>query len=91
MRVPVDENLYYRAINKDDTSHARRDQTHGLIGLDTKALPSPTSANDSVEVQESRGDKLPQPPHLFTNAESLLKMSKAHNVSLSTQFAIRLS
>lgn len=79
----VDENLYYRAIKKDDTSHARRDQTHGLTSAGFKSLQSPSSGKDSrVEVEESRGDKLPQPPHLFTNAESLLKMSKAHNVSV---------
>lgn len=86
----MDENLYYRSINKDDTSPARRDQTHGLSTL---GLPSPStstssdsnestsSASSKKKEKEKLKEKLKiQPPFLFRNAKGLLAMTKSHNV-----------
>ncbi|KAI5475499.1 L-serine dehydratase [Pseudohyphozyma bogoriensis] len=81
-KTQVDENMYYRSIKKDDVSHARRDQAHGL---GPKALPSPEE--DPVDDKPpSKGApkegkmKDAQPPFLFRNASQLLMMTQQHNI-----------
>lgn len=83
-RTQVDENLYFRSINKEDASEARRDQAHGL---GNKALPSLTDGTDSSSAEskstsQPKPEKSGQPPFLFRNAAGLLAMTKKHNVRL---------
>jgi hypothetical protein len=81
--ITVDENLYYRAINKDKTSHARRDQTHGL---DDVALPLPDDQSGSAPKPPTEGEKLKQPPFLFRNGQGLLNMTRENNVRFVLKF-----
>lgn len=75
----MDENLYYRAVNKDEASHARRDQTHGLEEF--AALPSPGEA-DNVDDAPLKPDIKP-PPFLFRDAQGLLRLTKQENMTIA--------
>lgn len=87
-RTQVDENLFYRAINKKEASPARRDQTHGIvqdgpqIAPPQEALledePEPSAANEGESDAQQVKNK--QPPFLFHNAQSLETLTKRHNV-----------
>lgn len=85
LHATVDENLYYRAVNKDAASHARRDQTHG-VDASVAALPAPsdsTASNAPPAEEPKSGDGLPQPPYLFSNASGLLSMTRQQNLTIA--------
>lgn len=90
---PVDENLYFRSINKSEAAPARRDQTHGLAqdvieeGTASSRLDiaRSTSKADSAIGTTSAGkerdpDAPKQPPYMFHNAQSLEALTRQHNV-----------
>jgi hypothetical protein len=87
-RTQVDENLFYRAINKKEASPARRDQTHGIVQDGPQIAPpqeallddEPESENTEEEEPDSQQAKNKQPPFLFHNAQSLETLTKRHNV-----------
>lgn len=92
-REIVDENLYYRAIKKDEADHSRRDQTHGLppsrllnvsssLPAPENETPSSESTTEQKEAEEKKQDVAPTtvPPFLFRNANGLLNMTRQHNV-----------
>lgn len=58
------ENLYYRDINPQDATPARRDQTHGL----TDDLPSTSTGGPT---DDGKGGPSGQPKYLFTTAGEL--------------------
>jgi hypothetical protein len=81
-RTQVDENLFYRAINKKEAAPARRDQTHG-VQIDVPQLAPPqedSSGSGEGEGAAKKEDK--QPPFLFHNAQSLESLTRKHNVPL---------
>lgn len=95
----MDENLYYRSVNKDAAAPARRDQTHGLAPVGAIGGPEPapatspsSDATDAAVVQsfggsgeetEATGGRGGQPPFLFATAGNLLSLSQKHNVGLA--------
>ncbi|KAM0787832.1 hypothetical protein ACM66B_003886 [Microbotryomycetes sp. NB124-2] len=82
-RTQVDENLYFRAVNKEDAPQSRRDQAHGLGKL--AALPSPASEVDSSAAtgdSPSKPDVKP-PPFLFRDAQGLLKLTRQQNMTIA--------
>ncbi|GAA5928867.1 uncharacterized protein JCM15063_003989 [Sporobolomyces koalae] len=94
-RTQVDENLYYRAIKKDQADHSRRDQTHGLHPSELlnvgslpapapliNASPAPSETPVSANEKESRQDAN-VPPFLFRNANGLLNMTRQHNLTIA--------
>lgn len=83
MSPTVDENLYYRAVNKDAASQARREQTHGVDSSDAPSLPAPSSSTAEDPSSPPPGDSLPQPPYLFTNAQGLLNMTRQQNLTIA--------
>lgn len=71
LHFSVDENMYYRSIHKEDTSPARRDQTHGIvnsllpspsISTSEESDPSPNASNVQSEVNEEEGSGKGEPP-----------------------------
>lgn len=96
-RTKVDENMYYRSINKSAASPARRDQTHGLTPPGHSGSiepPSVEKVNEKDGREEEKGnqggkDEGPevkegpqQPRYLFHNAASLEALTRKHNVCL---------
>ncbi|KAK4049106.1 hypothetical protein OIO90_005576 [Microbotryomycetes sp. JL221] len=87
-RTQVDENLYFRAVNKQDAPQSRRDQTHGLGNV--AALPSPDESSTSSSNQgttkfddsPSKPDVKP-PPFLFRDAQGLLKLTRQQNLTIA--------
>ncbi|GAA5970467.1 hypothetical protein JCM3765_007629 [Sporobolomyces pararoseus] len=95
-RTQVDENLYYRAIKKDEADHSRRDQNHGLppsrLLNVSSSLPAPENETASPETtveqkkaEEKKADAGPTnvPPFLFRNANGLLSMTRQHNLTIA--------
>ncbi|KDQ19049.1 hypothetical protein BOTBODRAFT_103013 [Botryobasidium botryosum FD-172 SS1] len=75
----VDENLYYKNVDKEQVDAARLSQTHGA------EEPSDTSPLDSV-FGDSASESAPrgnQPPYLFHSGDSLIAMTKAHNLTIA--------
>lgn len=70
------ENLYYRDINPQDATPARRDQTHGL----NNDLPCSTSS-DKQKGEEGKRDG--QPRYLFTTAEELNKICEEMDLTIA--------
>ena len=75
-RTQVDENLFYRAIDKGSAGPARRQQNQPSID----ALPSPS---DDGYKDEAATQKTTEPPHRFRNARELVQLSKRHNLTIA--------
>lgn len=83
----VDENLYYKGVNKDNVDPARLSQTHGAPE-DSEGGASPLDEIFS-DVDPDSKPRGRQPPYLFHSGDSLLAMTKKHNVSsLSRTYAL---
>jgi hypothetical protein len=65
-RTQVDENLYYRAIKKEEAGSSRRDQTHGLPASQLltagSSLPSPETETIDSEAKAKEEEKNKQTP-----------------------------
>lgn len=70
-------------MNKDEASTARRDQTHGLEGQ--AALPAPGAGPETAESSTSSNSRpsTQQPPFLFRDATSLLRMTRTQNLTIA--------
>jgi len=73
------ENLYYRDINPQDATPARRDQTHGL----TEDTPSPTANTTSTEREGEQGGRSGQPRYLFSTADELNKICEDTDLTIA--------
>lgn len=65
--APVDENLFYKGVDKSAVHGARLHQTHNVEKGD--ATPAQPEANDPGH-----------PPYPFESGNSLLALTKRHNV-----------
>jgi hypothetical protein len=65
--APVDENLFYKGVDKSTVHGARLHQTHNAEKGD--AIPAQPKANDPGH-----------PPYPFDSGNSLLALTKKHNV-----------
>ena len=86
-RTQVDENLYFRSIDKSNAAPARRDQTHGVASTSGQ-VAAPPQLQQIGEEEPPRAEEEPskrempkQPPYLFHNAQSLESLTRKHNVS----------
>ncbi|KAK4048039.1 hypothetical protein OIV83_005073 [Microbotryomycetes sp. JL201] len=80
-RTQVDENLYFRAVNKEDAPQSRRDQTHGLHNY--AALPSPSSSQDAAFDEPPSKPDVKPPPFLFRDAQGLLRLTRQQNMTIA--------
>ena len=87
--VSVDENLFYKGVDKKMVHGARLHQSHSVaepayppLSLGEEPFDKEDNA-DLDEVDENKG----QPPYPFDTGNSLLALTKKHNVnSLSFSF-----
>jgi hypothetical protein len=80
----VDENLYYKGVDKHAVETARLSQMHGFDTLSIKSasMTDPTTSAENARSQAS--SKPAQPPYLFSSGDSLLALTKRHNVCTET-------
>ncbi|KAK0488849.1 serine dehydratase alpha chain-domain-containing protein [Armillaria novae-zelandiae] len=74
-KTKVDENLFYKGVDKRVVQAARLHQTHSLSEPSTEAEPS-TPPEDIPGVSD-------HPPHPFTSGNSLLALTKKHNMTIA--------
>ncbi|KAG8682881.1 hypothetical protein FRC09_016462, partial [Ceratobasidium sp. 395] len=80
-KTKVDENLFYKGVDKSKVDPARLSQTHGQ---DAPALSAPSEETSNPE-QLILGNfpSQVQPPYLFHDGASLLAMSRKHNKTIA--------
>ncbi|KAI0091786.1 serine dehydratase alpha chain-domain-containing protein [Irpex rosettiformis] len=72
-KTKVDENLFYKGVDKSSVHGARLSQTHSLSD------PADSSSANRVQTEE---DPAP-PPYPFTSGDSLLALTKKHNMTIA--------
>jgi len=65
----VDENLFYKGVDKSAVHGARLNQTHSLSDPMTEVAPTSRDENDPGH-----------PPYPFESGDALLALTKKHNV-----------
>lgn len=76
----VDENLFYKGVDKRAVHGARLHQTHSLAEpLDGHVIGS--SPNGQSQGENQAGDQEEHPPYPFVSGNSLLALTKRYNVS----------
>ncbi|KAL0579281.1 hypothetical protein V5O48_002735 [Marasmius crinis-equi] len=83
----VDENLFYKGVDKNDVHGARLHQTHSLSDPLASAGPPPPepAVNDTQKPAPpppSNTDSL-SPPYPFESGNSLLALTKKHNMTIA--------
>ncbi|KAI0791612.1 serine dehydratase alpha chain-domain-containing protein [Irpex lacteus] len=73
-KTKVDENLFYKGVDKSSVHGARLSQTHSLSD------PTGTSHVDRETLGE---DEPAPPPYPFTSGDSLLALTKKHNMTIA--------
>ncbi|KAG8776993.1 hypothetical protein FRC12_000591 [Ceratobasidium sp. 428] len=80
-KTKVDENLFYKGVDKSKVDLARLSQTHGQ---DAPALSAPSEeTNDPEQLILGNFPSQVQPPYLFHDGASLLAMSRKHNKTIA--------
>jgi hypothetical protein len=69
----VDENLFYKGVNKRSVHGARLHQTHSL------SEPIPTKGPEKLSAPNAE-DNLEHPPYPFESGSSLLALTRKYNV-----------
>ncbi|GJN89357.1 hypothetical protein Rhopal_002337-T1 [Rhodotorula paludigena] len=90
-QTQVDENLYYRGIDKQTVDTTRRDQTHGLpvdtlASAGAPALPAASDASTASTSEASAASALAETkpiPYLFRDAAGLLRLTQKHNLTIA--------
>lgn len=73
--LPVDENLFYKGVDKRTVHEARLHQNHSISDpLDA----SESEKTDSDRTSAAHSD--PHPPYPFSSGDTLLALTKKHNV-----------
>lgn len=82
----VDENLFYKGVDKSAVSPARLQQSHSLAEplLDAPSLEGPSGTSTAPETDNTEDV---QPFHPFTSGDSLLGLTRKHNVRFSIAYA----
>jgi hypothetical protein len=72
----VDENLFYKGVDKSVVHGARLHQTHGLSDSLDQGRQATLSSSQTVEEEH--------PPYPFESGNTLLALTKKHNVGYFT-------
>lgn len=75
---PVDENLFYKGVDKSAVHGARLHQTHSL----SEPLLDDTPPSGSQGKKPSPETMAPEVPYPFESGNSLLALTKKHNVRI---------
>lgn len=81
----MDENLFYKGVDKSAVHGARLHQTHSLPEPLLDATSPPTSGSDTQsQTQDQSANPNPvdpgHPPYPFESGNSLLALTRKHNV-----------
>ncbi|KAF8318724.1 L-serine ammonia-lyase [Clavulina sp. PMI_390] len=80
-KTKVDENLFYKGVDKKGVDIGRLSLTHGA---ELGALPPPGSeAENTSSNTDEASQREVKPRYLFHNAASLLAMTKRHNLTIA--------
>ncbi|PPQ94651.1 hypothetical protein CVT25_009382 [Psilocybe cyanescens] len=77
-KTKVDENLFYKGVDKKKVHGARLHQTHSLAEPET-AIPTP--GEDQQDHVSAEHDE--HPPYPFDSGNSLLALTKKHNMTIA--------
>lgn len=77
----VDENLFYKGVDKRAVPAARLQQSHSLAEPHQDTPQRDDSASSGTTALNSNGTDEVQPFHPFTSGDSLLSLTRKHNVS----------
>lgn len=75
--IQVDENMFYKGVDKRTVHGARLHQVHSL----SEPLIDSGSAENDPSLSETSASKEEHPPYPFESGNSLLALTKKHNVS----------
>ncbi|KZT56801.1 L-serine ammonia-lyase [Calocera cornea HHB12733] len=81
-QTKVDENLYYKGLDKSRVDPSRLSQTHGLGGHHEPPL-EPPGTEEERDPGEETGGRGGQPTYLFHSGDSLLALTKKHNLTIA--------
>ncbi|KAF8325870.1 serine dehydratase alpha chain-domain-containing protein [Cantharellus anzutake] len=85
-KTKVDENLFYKGVDKSQVSLSRLSQNHGLGSTPLLGAPGSEDAvkdgKSSLSESETRA-KTAQPSYLFHSGASLLSMARKHNLTIA--------
>ncbi|KAH9479618.1 L-serine dehydratase [Psilocybe cubensis] len=81
-KTKVDENLFYKGVDKKKVHGARLHQTHLIAEPDTPVPDSDVAdfnvaGTETVEIEDG------QPPYPFDSGNSLLALTKKHNMTIA--------
>ncbi|KAF8074771.1 serine dehydratase alpha chain-domain-containing protein [Lyophyllum atratum] len=82
-KTKVDENMFYKGIDKRTVHESRLNQSHSFSDPTNDGTPSsPQTASSSTDVS---GDKpgSGHPPYPFSSGDSLLALTKKHNMTIA--------
>ncbi|KAJ6581280.1 L-serine ammonia-lyase [Mycena capillaripes] len=85
-KTKVDENLFYKGVDKKAVHGARLHQVHAPLELDPSAVSdaSPSSAEQpSEQAQSSEPEQDLAIPYPFASGNSLLELTKRHNMTIA--------
>ncbi|KAF9517753.1 hypothetical protein BS47DRAFT_439273 [Hydnum rufescens UP504] len=83
-KTKIDENLFYKGVDKSRVAPARLSQAHGMDSTLTGLLqPSPVQNSDSSPESSSDPYKSSQPRYLFHSGDSLLALTRKHNLTIA--------
>ena len=83
----VDENLFYKGVDKSQVPPSRLSQSHGINSNPLVGAPGSGRVADAGKSEPpafGTGSMDSQPPYLFHSGTSLLAMARKHNVRIST-------
>ncbi|KAJ7743186.1 serine dehydratase alpha chain-domain-containing protein [Mycena metata] len=88
-KTKVDENLFYKGVDKKAVHGARLHQVHAPPDVDTATMPDPDSQAQSssaaMTAEETEDSDPPQGPipYPFASGNSLLELTKKHNMTIA--------
>ncbi|KAJ4494235.1 serine dehydratase alpha chain-domain-containing protein [Lentinula lateritia] len=84
-KTQVDENLFYKGVDKSVVPPARLHQTHSLTEptLNSPSLEPSSSSRPSQHNDDTIPDAEAGPPHPFESGNSLLALTQRHNMTIA--------
>jgi hypothetical protein len=76
----VDENLFYKGVDKSAVHGARLHQTHEALPDDAASLNSGSDAQRQDQSASQNSVDPGHPPYPFKSGDSLLALTRKHNV-----------
>ncbi|CAK5273905.1 unnamed protein product [Mycena citricolor] len=80
-KTKVDENLFYKGVDKKAVHGARLHQVHAPVDSDAAPLPEPSPEGSEDPIAEHVVE--PGPPYPFASGNDLLELTKKHNMTIA--------